>query len=162
MKKMKNVFNFKHIIVFFFAFSIFSLVSCTKTDDRDQFEGSYLVDGTGSLTLHGVSQDVTNPFNANHEPMTLIKSTTSPTEMIASGFFDVTATVVGNTIQFESFSQTSTNQDTGMSIQATFDIKKGTLNGNVLTFKIDITGSAYYQGSSVPVSGSISCIATKQ
>lgn len=159
---MKNVFNFKHIIAFFFAFSIFSLASCTKTDDRDQFEGSYLVDGTGSLTLHGISQDVTYPFNANHEPMTLIKSTTGSTEMIASGFFDVTATVVGNTIQFESFSQTSTNQDTGMSIQATFDIKKGTLNGNVLTFKIDITGSAYYQGSSVPASGSISCIATKQ
>lgn len=159
---MKHVFNFKIILILFMAVLAFSISSCTKTDDRDQFEGSYLVDGTGSLTLHGVSQDVTNPFNANHEQMTLIKSTTGPTEMIASGFLDVTATVIGNTIQFESFSETSTNQDTGMSIQATFDIKKGTLNGNVLTFKIDITGSAYYQGSSVPVSGSISCIATKQ
>lgn len=159
---MKQLFKIKSLMVLLFAISFLGLASCTKTDDRDQFEGSYLVDGTGSATLHGVSQNVTSPFNANNEPMTLTKSTTNATEMIASGFLEGKATVIGNTIQFESFSETSTNPETGVTIQALFDVKKGTINGNVLTFKIDITGTAYYQGSAVPMDGSISCIATKR
>lgn len=159
---MKQLINSRLFVLLLCAFALLAMASCTKTDDRDQFEGSYLVDGTGSITLHGVYQDATSPFNASHEPMTLTKSTAGSNEMLATGFLDVSATVVGNTIQFESFSETSTNSETGMSIQALFDVKKGTLNGNVLTFKIEITGTAYYQGSAVPVDGSISCVATKQ
>ena len=160
--EMKQSLNIKAIVLALLAVTFFSVTSCTKTDDRDQFEGSYLVDGTGSLTLHGVSQNATIPFNANNELMTLTKTVSSSNEMVASGFLGGTATVIGNTIQFESFSKTSTNSETGMTIQALFDIKKGTLNGNVLTFRIEITGTAYYQGSSLPVDGAISCIATKR
>lgn len=159
---MKKTFAFRHLLIALLSIAVLSMTSCAKTDDRDQFEGSYLVDGTGSLTLYGVSQNVTSPFNASNEPMTLTKSTTNSTEMIASGFLEGTATVIGNTIQFESFSETSTNSETGMTIQALLDVKKGTINGNVLTFRIDVTGTAYYQGSSLPMDGSMSCIATKR
>ena len=93
--------------------------------------------------------------------MTLTKSTSSPTEMMVSGFFDQPATVIGNTIQFESFSTTSSTND-GVTIQALYDVKKGVLNGNILTFKIEVSGNAYYQGSSIPISGTISCVASKQ
>ena len=158
---MKRTFNSLALMVTMFAIALLSMIGCAKTDDRDQFEGYYLVDGTGSLTLHGVSQNVTSPINISKEPMTLTKSVSNSTEMSVSGFFDQPATVIGNTIQFESFSTTSTTND-GVTIQAIYDVKKGTLNGSVLTFKIEISGNAYYQGSSVPISGTISCVATKQ
>ena len=158
---MKQLINNRLLVLFLCVSALFAMASCTKPDDRDQFEGYYLVDGTGSLTLHGVSQDVTSPINISKEPMTLTKSTSNSTEMTVSGFFDQPATVIGNTIQFESFTTTSTTTD-GVTVQAIYDVKKGTLKGNVLTFKIEISGNAYYQGSSVPISGTISCVATKQ
>lgn len=158
---MKQLTNNRLFVLLICAFALFAMASCTKADDRDQFEGYYLVDGTGSLTLHGVSQNLTSPIDISKEPMTLTKSTSNSAEMSVSGFFDQPATVIGNTIQFESFSTTSTTND-GVTIQAIYDVKKGTLNGSVLTFKIEISGNAYYQGSSVPISGTISCVATKQ
>lgn len=158
---MKQLINNRLFVLLLSAFALFAMASCTKPDDRDQFEGYYLVDGTGSLTLHGVSQNHTSPIDINKEPMTLTKSTSNSAEMSVSGLFDQPATVIGNTIQFESFSTTSTTND-GVTIQAIYDVKKGTLNGSVLTFKIEISGNAYYQGSSVPISGTISCVATKQ
>lgn len=144
-----------------FVVTLLSMTGCSKPDDRDQFEGYYLLDGTGSLTLHGVYQNYSSPINFSKEGLTLTKSMSNPTEMTVSGFFDQQATVIGNTIQFESFSTTSTTND-GITAQVIWDVKKGTLNGNVLTFKIELTGNAFYQGSSVPISGTISCLATKQ
>ncbi len=159
---MKQFSKIKTLVVTLIAISFLTLASCTKNDDRDQFEGSYLVDGTGSITLLGVSQNFAIPFDASNEEMTLTKSTSNDTEMFASGFLDVKAIVFGNIIQFESFSETISDSESGITLQLLYDVKNGTLNGNVLTFKLDVTGSAYYQGSSVPVEGAISCIATKQ
>lgn len=150
----------KKILIFFFAITAISFVSCSKVDDREQFVGTYSVDATGSATAYAYGESLTIPFDASNEPMTITKSSNNETEVIVSGFFNGTAIVVGNSIQFESFSETATEQ--GMTMVVDFNVRKGSLNGNVLTFRIDVSGNIYYEGSTFPLSGSISSIATKQ
>ena len=156
---MKNTLKFKFLSFFVFVLVLLTMASCGKSDDRDQFEGSYKVDAIGSVTIYIGDQTGTVPFDQENESMTITKSSSNATEVLVSGFLDQVATVQGNNIYFESFTETG-SQD-GLTLNLTFDVKKGTLNGNVLTFKIEVSGNGYYQGYSFPATGTISCVATK-
>ena len=150
----------KSFFVLLLAIIAISFASCSKEDDRDQFVGTYSVDASGSATAYAYGDSFTVPFDASNVSMTITKSSTNETEVNVSGYLDGTATVIGNTIQFESFSESSTQQ--GVTTKADFIVRKGSINGNILTFKIDVSGNIYYNGSTFPLTGSISNIATKQ
>lgn len=157
---MKKLMVIKSLTIACFAMMLLAVTSCSKPDDRDQFEGSYSIDATGSITVTAYGHSETSSYNFDNEPMTITKVSSSETEVLVSGFMDQTATVQGNTIFFDSFTKTIT-QD-GAAVTLTFDVKQGTLNGNILTFNIDLSGNATYMGYTFPATGILSCVATKK
>ncbi len=142
-----------------FAVAFLALSSCTKTDDRDQFIGDYDLKVTGSLTLNINGQNYSDAVN---ETTTLsIYKATEESVVAVNGYYDCKALVLGNSISMDPMTGTQTTSE-GLTYQMTLTPRRGTLNGNVLTFVADITGSAYYQGSSYPISGTLNNEAVKR
>lgn len=158
---MKQSRLFKAITLALFAVVLFSAASCAKTDDRDQFVGTYRINATGSYSLVIDGQTYTEPISsANNATLTITKSSYSENIVFVSGFYDAEAEVVGNTITIDS--ETGTQTQDGTTVTMTISHNRGTLSGNTLSFTSNITGNAYYQGYSYPIHGSISNVAYKQ
>ena len=134
---------------------------CSKTDDRDQFVGTYRINATGSFSLIIDGQSYTEPISsANNATITITKSSYSENIVFVTGFYNAEADVVGNTIMIDS--ETDTQTQDGITTTMTIAHNRGTLSGNTLSFTSNITGNAYYQGYSYPIHGSISNVAYKQ
>jgi hypothetical protein len=135
-----------------FVVAFFALTSCAKTDDRDQFVGDYSVKVTGTYVITVNGQNYSEPVNVSSASMSIYKATEEPVVSV-SGYYACSAYVIGNTISMDPMTGTQT-QD-GVTTQLVITPRRGTLNGNVLSFLCDVTGTAYYQGSSFPVSGTL-------
>jgi len=137
------------------------MTSCTKTDDRDQFVGTYRFNATGSYSLVMDGQTYTETISSdNNATLTITKVSNSDNRVYVSGHYNSEALVVGNIITIDSETRTQTQNDLTMSM--TVSHNRGTLSGNTLSFTSNITGNVYYQGSSYPIHGSISNVAYKQ
>lgn len=147
---MKKGFKLIELIALFVVVFI-ALAGCSKTDDRDQFIGDYSikVEGSLALTINGINYS--EPLNSTGY-LSIIKSV-GETDVSVSGYYDCLASISGNTISMDPMTGTQT-QD-GVTYQLALTPRRGTLNGNTLTFIVDVTGSAYYYGDSYPVSGTL-------
>lgn len=135
--------------------------SCSKTDDRDQFVGTYRITVTGSYSTTIGNQTYTNPLSsADDATITITKSSTTDNTVFVSGFYNAEAEVSGNTISIDP--ETETETDNGMTISMTISHNRGTLSGSTLSFTSNITGNIYYEGASYPIYGDLSNIAYKQ
>ena len=158
---MKKVIKIKSLSIALFAIVLFAMTSCSKTDDRDQFVGTYRINATGSYSLVINGQTYTEPISsANNATLTITKASNSENMVFVSGFYNAEADVTGNTITIDSETETQT-QD-GLTVTMTISHNRGTLSGNTLSFTSNITGNAYYQGYSYPIHGNISNVAYKQ
>lgn len=155
---MKKVFTLKAFSLLLMAFAIFAMTSCTKTDDRDQFVGDYTLKVTGNLAITINGQTVSENFDQTSSIS--ITKAAGETSVNVSGFYECLATVSGNTISMDPMTDTQTQE--GITMQMTLTPRRGTLNGDVLTFVADVTGSAYYNGDSYPISGTLYNEAVKQ
>lgn len=145
--------------VLFSALLVFT--SCSKTDDRDQFVGTYRITATGSYSTTIDGQTYTNPLSsADNATITITKSSTTDNTVFVSGFYNAEAEVSGNSISIDP--ETDTETDDGMTISMTISHNRGTLSGATLSFTSNITGNIYYQGYSYPIFGDLSNIAYKQ
>ena len=158
---MKKVLKIKSLSITLFAIALFAMTSCSKTDERDQFVGTYRINATGSYTLVVNGQTYTQPISsANNATLTITKSSSSGNTVFVSGYYNAEADVIGNSITIDS--ETGTQTQDGITITLTISHNRGTLSGNTLSFTSNITGNAYYQGYSYPIHGSISNVAYKQ
>lgn len=156
---MKQLFNFKTLVMVMFAVALLGFTSCAKSDDRDQFVGDYNLRATGNLTLTVNGQNYSEAIN---QTTTIsIYKTAEESIVEVNGYYDCKAFVSGNTISMDPMTGTQTTND-GITYQMIVTPRRGTLNGSVLTFISDITGTAYYQGNSFPISGMIYNEATKR
>lgn len=130
----------------------FALTSCNKTDDRDQFVGDYSLKVTGTFVITVNGQNYSEPINVSSAKMSIYKAAYESI-MSVSGYYDCSAYVIGNTISMDPMTGTQT-QD-GVTTQLIVTPRRGALNGSVLSFLCDLTGTTYYQGSSYPVSGTL-------
>lgn len=135
--------------------------SCSKTDDRDQFVGTYQLTATGSYSTNINGETHTYPLSsADNATITISKSSTTDNTVFISGFYNAEAEVSGNSISIDP--ETETDTDNGMTITMTISHNRGTLSGGTLSFTSTISGNIYYQGYSYPLYGDISNIAYKQ
>lgn len=132
------------------SIAFFAITSCSKTDDRDQFVGDYSLKVTGTLSITMYGQNFSETLNETTS-MSIYKAGAESIVTI-SGYYDCNAFVSGNTIVMDPMSGTQTNNE-GLTMQMTITPRRGTLNGNILTFIVDVTGTAYYQGNGYPISG---------
>ncbi|MBQ2076286.1 MAG: hypothetical protein II471_02120 [Bacteroidales bacterium] len=158
---IKKTLRIKSLSIALFVLALFALASCTKTDDRDQFVGTYRLNATGSYSMVINGETYTEPLSSgNNATLTITKSSNSENIVFVSGFYNTEADVVGNTITIDS--ETVTQTQDGITITMTISHNRGTLSGNTLTFTSNITGNAYYQGYSYPIHGNVSNVAYKQ
>lgn len=142
--------------------TILIFTSCSKTDDRDQFVGTYRINVTGSYSMTVNGETYTYPIqSSDNATLTITKSTVSQNTVFVDGFYSAEAEVIGNSISIDSETGTQTSSE-GITLTMTFTHNRGTLSGNTLSFTSNITGNAYYQGYSFPVYGNVSNIAYKQ
>ncbi len=162
---MNKKISFKQLTMILLSVVLFTMASCSITDDgdqfvddRDQFVGDYILKVTGNFVLTIDGQNYSDPINETSS-LTIYKSS-GESIVSVSGFYDCSAYVSGNTISMDPMTVTKT-QD-GVTMQMIMTPRRGTLNGDVLTFLSDISGSAYYQGQSFPISGTLYNEATRQ
>ena len=142
--------------------TLFVFTSCSKTDDRDQFVGTYRITVTGSYTTTIGNQTYTEPLSsADDAIITITKSSTTDNTVFVSGFYNAEAEVSGNTISIDPETDTETNTE-GLTISMTISHNRGTLSGSTLSFTSNITGNIYYGGASYPIYGDLSNFAYKQ
>ena len=73
--------------------------SCSKTDDRDQFVGTYQITVTGSYSTTINGETYTSPLSSTDDAtITITKSTTTDNTVFVSGFYNAEAEVSGNSI----------------------------------------------------------------
>ena len=116
--------------VLFSALLVFT--SCSKTDDRDQFVGTYRITVTGSYSTTIDGQTYTNPLSStDNATITITKSSTTDNTVFVSGFYNAEAEVSGNSISIDP--ETDTETDDGMTISMTISHNRGTLSGATLS-----------------------------
>lgn len=148
----------KKVLFLFGVLLTIAFTGCNKTDDRDQFVGTYSLSATGSISFYAYGDSYTIPLNGNDD---IIITKSSADNMVhVSGFYEADAEVSGNTIQIDT--EIGTINDPEGTISLTLHHKRGTLSGTTLTFSTDVTGNVYYQGYTFPASGSINNIAYKK
>ena len=136
------------------------MTSCSKTDERDLFVGTYRINATGSYSMVIDGQTYSYPLSSDsNATITITKSSNSENIVFVSGYYNAEADIVGNTISIDS--ETDTQTQDGTTITLTISHNRGNLSGNTLSFTSNITGNIYYQGYSYPVFGSVSNIAYK-
>ena len=141
--------------------SLLVFTSCSKTDDRDQFVGTYQITVTGSYSTTINGETYTSPLSSTDDAtITITKSTTTDNTVFVSGFYNAEAEVSGNSISIGS--ETETESEDGMTVTMTISHDRGTLSGTTLSFTSSITGNIYYQGYSYPIFGDLSNVAYKQ
>ena len=133
---------------------------CVKTDDRDQFEGTWLLNVSGYLSITNGEQSQTIPIADENQDLTITKTSSSDNIVSVSGYYTSNAEVSGNSILIDPETQSGTSNGITMSITITHN--RGTLSGSSLSFTSDIAGNAYYQGYSFPLYGTVNNIAYKQ
>ena len=145
------------------AFAIMTLASCgTEVDPRDDFAGVYTFTQTGYVTLYSNGDAVgIIPMDAEG---TMLCNKVGPTgnliRLTGDLLADIDGIVSGNTLILNPL--TVTQNVSGMTCQFTFTFKPATKNGNIVTCIADIKGTAYINGISAPLSGSITIIAEKK
>lgn len=157
---MKQLFNFRTIMMIVFAIAFLSLTNCTKTDDRDQFVGQYSLNATGSYSMTINGETYTYPISDKNTTLIIEKSSSSDNMVFVTGYYNAEALVTGNSIEIDS--ETSTQTQDGVTITLTVNHNRGTLTGSSLSFTSSLIGNAYYQGYSYPIYGNVSNIAYKK
>lgn len=146
--------------LFLLLVSTLFMSGCIKTDDRDQFEGSYLLNVSGYMKISYGDESRTIPILDENQALSITKVSSSDNIVSVSGYYNSNAEVTGNSIQIDSETQSGTSNEITMSLTITH--KTGTLSGSSLSFASDITGNAYYQGYTFPLNGTVNNIAYKQ
>lgn len=147
--------------LFLLLVSTLLMSGCIKTDDRDQFEGSYLLNVSGYLKISYGDESKTIPISDENQALSITKVSSSDNIVSVSGYYNSNAEVTGNSIQIDSEIQSGTTSS-GITMSLTITHKTGTLSGSSLSFASDITGNAYYQGYTFPLNGTVNNIAYKQ
>lgn len=162
MKKSFIFFRSTKLSALLLALVIICFTSCKKndetvTDDRDAFVGTYSTTVAGNIHMELGSEyaDVPVSFDGS---ITIAKQGNSNMVKV-SGDFETTGVVSGNTISFDACTHTGSSNGVTMTINESF--KSSTLDGNTLVIKSTLTGTAYYQGYSLPLTGYMNYIAVK-
>ncbi len=157
MKKMSFILG--TIAVFSFLLLGCKKESTTTVDPRDAYVGSYNETVNGSLTVTVNGQSQSSPVNSTGVFSIEKGSSENRIVRVDSDNSRYEATISGNHVQFDPMHQNTTQN--GMTMTMTSDVN-GNLTGNVLNYTMIITGTAYYQGYSYPLSGNITAVAIKK
>lgn len=140
---------------------LFALTACEgnkEVDPRDIFVGTYSYEATGSVEfkaspLHwNIPLDETGTFTITKEG--------NQDKVVITGWNDpINATVSGTQLILESNTYSTTYGDIALTFSFTYE--KATLVDNSLTWKTDVSGVGQYSGFSIPGTGSVSMVATK-
>lgn len=157
----------KKVSIYLFLALAFTwtLTSCSKsdsepeTDPRDAWVGNYSEIYTGSITINIPGQPMTIPISDSGSFRIEKGTAANKIVRIDSDTTQTTGTINGNQVTFDPVTETAEEQG---AIITTTGTASGSLNGNVMNYTMNITGSAAMMGLTIPITGSVTGVATKK
>lgn len=127
---------------------LFSFISCEREEEpSDLFVGNYIA----VLKVHFVSQFGGSRDSSGEGGIKITKIDSDMVRM--SGEFNTSGVVEGNTVQFNDYVE-KYEFDNGGYAYYNYSFSKAVLNGNTITFKVNFTGTDYFNtGGSATFSG---------
>lgn len=128
-------------------------------DPRDAWVGNYTEVLNGTMTINIPGQPMTVPFSDSGSFRVEKGSAENRIVRIDNDTTRTGGTINGNQVVFDPVTETVEEQ--GMVITTTANAS-GTLNGKVVNYSVILSGSAVMAGYAIPITGTITGVATKQ
>lgn len=158
----------KKASLYLLMLAIFSMVavSCSKsedetpaTDSRDAWVGNYTEVINGTITINIPGQPMTLPFSDTGAFRIEKGPATNRIIRVDGDTLQTGGTINGNQVTFDAVTETVVESGMTMTMTAT---ASGTLNGTVINYTSNLNGTASMAGLTIPVTGSMTGVATKK
>lgn len=158
----------KKASLYLLMLAMFSLVavSCSKsedetpaTDPRDAWVGNYSEVINGTITINIPGQPMTVPFSDTGAFRIEKGPATNRIIRVDGDTLQTGGTINGNQVTFDAVTETVVESGMTMTMTAT---ASGTLNGTVINYTSNLNGTASMAGLTIPVTGSMTGVATKK